>query len=489
LTSQPIRHSPKIEMRPPGALRPNPRNARTHSKQQIRQLADSIRTAGFIGPIVIDEDDVVLAGHGRLAASTLLNMDLVPTIKIFGLSAAQKRAFALADNKICENAGWDRELLVQELGELAELLEPLNMDLTLTGFESTEIDALFADLGTGKPDPNDNLPPFDDIAVTRPGDLWICGDHRILCGDSRSAVDLDHLMESAHAKMAFADVPYNLHIPHVQGRGRIKHSDFACASGEMNETQYIAFLEEGLGNAARVSIDGAIHYVCSDWRHICELIVAGRSVYGGMLNLCIWAKANAGQGSFYRSQHELVGVFRVGANSHQNNVRLGRFGRNRSNVWSYPGVNSFGPERDMLTMHPTVKPVALIADAMRDCTTRGDVILDPYLGSGTTILAAEKLGRRGYGVELEPRYVDVAIRRWQANTKSEAILEGDGRTFAEAKAQRLNFQTNCNVQLATPPNSSMNDGESPVGGGLCERRDWMGVCEPVAITRVKGGGE
>ena len=475
----------QIVLRAPNSLRTNPRNARTHSKRQIRQVARSIKAAGFIGVVVIDENDVVLAGHARLAAAKLLNMNMMPTLKVIGLSEAQKRAFVLADNKIAENAGWDREVLALELGELAELLPPLNWDLTLTGFEPAEIDALFADRGDPQPDPADTLPPLAANAVTRPSELWVCGQHRILCGDARSPADLDRLMGDARARMVFADVPYNVRIAHVQGRGRIKHPEFAYASGEMSTPQYIAFLKEGLGNAARVSIDGAIHYVCSDWRRISDVIAVGRTVYGAMLNICVWAKTNAGQGSFYRSQHELIAVFRVGANSHQNNIELGRFGRNRSNVWTYPGINTFGAGRmEMLAMHPTVKPVALVADAMRDCTTKGDVVLDPFLGSGTTILAAERIGRRGYGLECEPRYVDGTIRRWEAYTKAEAVLEGDGRTYAEVRAERLK-SWHVDTQAAICPRAPEGDPTPPIVDGDGES-DWTALCQKVAVTPTEG---
>jgi DNA modification methylase len=427
MTGRQARQDSNIELKPPESLRINPRNARTHSKKQIRQLANSIKTAGFIGAIVVDETDMVLAGHARLAACKLLEMHLVPTLKVTRLSEAQKRAFVIADNKIPENAGWDRELLVLELGELAELLPTLNLDVTVTGFEPAEIDLLFADQSTPKPDPADGFPMVAGDAITRPGDLWCPGQHRLLCGDARSRADLERLMNDARAQMLFADPPYNVRISSVQGRGRIKHQEFAFASGEMSDQEYVAFLKEALGNAAQVSVEGAVHYVCADWRHIVELITAGRLIYDAMLNLCVWTKTNPGQGSFYRSQHELIGVFRVGNLGHQNNVELGRFGRNRSNVWPYPGVSGFGAGRlDMLAMHPTVKPIGLVADAMRDCTTKGDVVLDPFLGSGTTILAAEKIGRRACGLEFEPRYVDVAIQRWEAYTKAEAVLEGDG---------------------------------------------------------------
>ena len=477
---------PQIVLRPRGALRTNPRNARIHSKKQIRQIANSIKASGFIGVIIVDETDMVLAGHGRLMAAELRGMDLVPTLTVAGLSEAQKRAFVLADNKIGENASWDRELLVKEFGELAPLLEPLNWDLTLTGFESAEIDTIIGDLGAEKPDSADIPPAIEKVAISRAGDIWNLGPHRVHCGDARSESDLDRLMHGQPAVMVFTDPPYNVKIAEIQGRGRIKHPEFAFASGEMDESEFIAFLEATLGNAARVSRDNAVHYVCIDWRHVSELIAASRSVHCKMLNLCVWAKTNPGQGSFYRSQHELVGVFQVGQAGHQNNIQLGRFGRNRSNVWNYPGISSFGAGRlDLLAQHPTVKPVSLVADAMRDCTTKGDVVLDPFLGSGTTILAAEKIGRRGYGLEFEPRSVDVAIRRWEKYTKSDAVLDGDGRTFTEIAAERLGAKST----LASP--SSMSPGGSQSGSGSPDqsedsRSDYVGLCHTVAVTPPVG---
>jgi DNA modification methylase len=478
----------QIVLRKAASLRVNPRNARIHSKRQIRQVANSIRAAGFIGGIVVDETDMVLAGHARLAACKLLGMDLVPTIRVTGLSDVQKRAFVIAADKIAENAGWDREILALELGELAELLPALNWNLELTGFEPAEVDLLLADLGAAKPDPADTLPLLDDNAITRRADMWRLDRHCVLCGDARSRADLDRLMGDTRARMVFADVPYNVRIAQVQGRGRIKHREFAFASGEMSAPQYIAFLEEGLGNAARASIDGAVHYVCSDWRHIAELIAAGRKVYGVMINLCIWAKTNAGQGSFYRSQHELIAVFRVGNGGHQNNVELGRFGRNRSNLWTYPGVNSFGAGRmAALAMHPTVKPVALVADAMRDCTTKGDAVLDPFLGSGSTILAAEKIGRRGFGLECEPRYVDVTIQRWEAYAKAEAVLEGDGRTYAEVKAERLEFQHAIKPQPAINPGAPKDPGVLTIPDASDEGGDWVALCQGGTVTTSARG--
>ena len=244
-------------------------------------------------------------------------------------------------------------------------------------------------------------------------------------------------MGGISASAVFCDPPYNLRVAKIGGRGRVRHREFAFASGEMTPLQFQAFLRETLGNAVHVSSPGAVFYVCMDWRHIGSLIDVGHDVFDAMLNLVVWNKSNAGQGSFYRSQHELIGVFQVGGNSHRNNVELGRFGRNRSNVWTYAGVNTFGRGRiEALRSHPTVKPVALVADALLDCTARGEAVLDQFVGSGTTVLAAEKVGRIGYGIEYEPAYVDVTIERWQKLTKLEATLAGDGRTFDEIRAAR-----------------------------------------------------
>jgi DNA modification methylase len=398
-------------------------------------IAASLRKFGFVNPILIDQNNQIIAGHGRWEAAKAEGYTQVPTIRLKHLTKEQRRAYVVADNRLAEKAGWDREMLVVELGALIEL----NWDLEPIGFEPGEIDALFSDLDEEKAEPEDRLPPTMGPTISRPGDLWILGKHRILCGDAQGQSEYARLMNGQGAAMVFTDPPYNVRVlGHVQGRGRVKHREFAFASGEMSDVDYRAFLVACLCHAARASRDGAVHFVFMDWRHIDVLIAVGREIYGAMLNLVVWNKSNAGQGSFYRSQHELIAVFRVGEASHQNNIELGRHGRNRSNVWNYPGVNSFGAGRDdALAMHPTVKPVALVADAMRDCTTKGDLVLDPFLGAGTTIMAAEKVGRIAYGLEIEPAYVDVSIRRWQAYTKSDAVLEGDGRTFDEIAAERM----------------------------------------------------
>ena len=322
--------------------------------------------------IAIERDGatgVIIAGHGRHAAAKLLELREVPTIKVQGLSEAKRRALALADNRIAESAGWDREMLAAELPELAELLVIEGLDVSITGFPPVEIDQLTADFEDDSSDPDDVADPawVTAAAVSRPGDLWQLGRHRLLCGDARKADDLARVMGDARAAMAFLDPPFNRRVCDIIGRGRVKHAEFAMASGELDREDFVSFLRITLAEAAAVSRDGAVHFVAMDWRHIGDLIEAGQIVYGEMLNLIAWVKTNAGQGSFYRSRHELIGVFKVGAEPHLNNVELGRHGRSRSNVWHYAGVNTFRAGRlDELKSHPTVKPVALVADAMRE---------------------------------------------------------------------------------------------------------------------------
>jgi DNA modification methylase len=426
-----------VQTTPLDQIKPNRRNPKTHSGKQIRQIANSIVAFGFTNPILTDEHGEILAGHGRYQAAKLLGLTTVPVIVAAGLSRAKRRALAIADNKIAENAGWDRERLAVEIPELTALLSEEGLDISILGFEPVEIDQLGADFEEVSSDPEDSIEPnwLEMPRVTQPGDLWVLGNHRLMCGDARRADHISKLMTRCRADMSFLDPPYNVRIAGVVGRGKTKHSEFAMASGEMSSSSFVRFLTTVLGAAAAVSRDGAVHFVCMDWRHIGELLAAANPVYGAALNLVVWAKTNAGQGSFYRSAHELIGVFRVGTTAHLNNIELGRHGRSRSNVWHYAGVNSFRAGRmDELRSHPTAKPVALVADAIKDCTRRGDIVLDTFCGSGTTIMAAERVGRHARAVEIEPRFVDVAIRRWQAFTRSDAIHAVSGLSFDETAA-------------------------------------------------------
>lgn len=414
------------------------RNARTHSKKQIEQIVSSIRRFGWTCPLLVDEHGNIIAGHGRLQAAIRLGLAKVPAIVIAGLSDTEKRALALADNKIAANSGWDRAILAAELGELSGLLPECGLTLDITGFEPAEVDSLLGDHIDPERDPVDEPPAIATDPVSGIGDLWRLGRHRLLCGDARKAADYDLLMDRARAAMVFGDPPFNVFVASIGGRGKIKHREFVTGSGELSPEAFTAFLLRCFSLAARHSVEGSLHYFFMDWRHLREVLDAGEAVYGNLRNLVVWSKTNAGQGSLYRSQHELVFLFRNGDVPHLNNIELGRHGRNRSNIWTYAGVNTFRAGRlDDLSVHPTVKPVALIADAMRDCTRRGDVVLDPFIGSGSTILAAERVGRRAFGLELDPLYVDVAVRRWQTFTKRDAVLQNTGQTFDEVAVARM----------------------------------------------------
>ena len=373
-------------------------------------------------------------------ACKLLEITEVPTIRLEHLSEQQKRAFLIADNRLAENADWDYQLL----GEQLRILSEAELDFTLetTGFEMGEIDLIIEDLlpdTSGQDDPADFLPELPSTPVSRLGDLWKLGKHRVLCGNALCPDSYKLLMNDHKANVIFTDPPYNVRIAgHASGNGRISHREFVMASGELSESEFTTFLTDALTLLAEHSLEGSLHYICIDWRHLEELLVGGRAAYSELKNMCVWAKNNAGMGSFYRSQHELVFVFQNGTSSYRNNVQLGRFGRSRSNVWHYPGANSFARatgEGDLLALHPTVKPVALIADAIMDCSARGDLVLDSFLGSGTTVIAAERTGRICYGMELDPCYVDTVLRRWQRFTGLQAVHQNSGQTFVQREQE------------------------------------------------------
>lgn len=426
--------SPKAELRAVKTLKVNPRNARTHKEKQIEQIASSIRQFGFTTPILVDDEGMVVAGHGRLAAARLLQLEDVPVIVLSHLSEAELRALALADNRIAQNAGWDEEILSLEFSALQNL--DLPFELELTGFSTSEIDLLYPQ--RRKEEALEKLPEL--VAKATPGvergDLWLLGQHRLLCGDSRKPESFMALMGDERARMVFSDPPYNVRIDgHVGGLGKVHHAEFAMATGEMDAGEFSAFLETVFHNAAGVSIDGAVHYQCMDWRHMGEMLKAGHAAYSALLNLCVWVKDNGGMGSFYRSQQELVFVWKVGTAPHLNTVELGKNGRYRTNVWNYRGATKTGRNAE-LALHPTVKPVPLVMDAIQDTSKRGEIVLDPFGGSGSTLIAAEKTRRRARLIEYEPRYCEVTIRRWQDITSKEAVLAATGESFTQVHARR-----------------------------------------------------
>ena len=349
------------------ALVPDPRNARTHPKRQVEQIAASIRAFGFANPILIDAEGRIIAGHGRLLAAKAVGMAEVPTIVLPHLSEAQQRALRIADNKIALGAGWDLDLLKLELGELAVI--DVDLDLSLTGFSSGEIDVILK----GPADPEDEVIPAVPVTPrTRPGDIWILGEHRVGCGDGRDLAFLQAVVgDGAAVDAAFLDPPYNVRINgHANARGR--HREFAMASGEMEQARSGAFSPTRSAPAPGSRATARCTSSASTGGTQDDVATVGRSIYGELLNLCVWNKSNAGMGSLYRSKHELVFVYRVGKAPHFNAVELGRHGRNRTNVWDYASVNSMaGSRREDLALHPTVKPTALVADAIQDVTRRG----------------------------------------------------------------------------------------------------------------------
>ncbi len=430
------RFAPQIVERPLSELKPSARNARTHSQKQIHLIAGSIEAFGFVTPVLIDGDDEIVAGHGRYEAAKLLGRETVPTICLDHLSLDQTRALRIADNRIAEHAGWDEEILKLELGHLVEI----DFAVELTGYETPQIDILLSEgqPAPAKADPADALPEADEVAVTQAGDLWLLGEHRILCGDARERKAYATLMGGEQAQMVFTDPPYNVKIDgHVGGLGKIKHREFAMASGEMSKAEFTAFLKAVFGEIAAASQDGALIFSCIDGLHLYETLDAGFAVFDELKSVITWAKPNAGMGSLYRSQTELITLWKKGKAPHINNIELGKHGRYRTTLWSYAGVNGFRKGRMAeLASHPTVKPCAMVMDALKDGSKPKGIILDPFSGSGTTLIAAAKTKRRGYVMELDPLYVDLAVRRWETLFKVEARHAETGLSFAEMAALR-----------------------------------------------------
>ena len=431
----------KVDYLDPAVLVLDEKNPRLHSDRQIKQIARSMQTFQFNAPVLVDANNKVIAGHGRVLAAKLIGMTEIPVIQLEHLSPTQARAYAIADNRLCEQSDWSKQLLGEAFRDLSAELN-LDFSLEATGFSIAEIDLQIeglSDPDAGKSDPADEIPALAKTAVTKIGDLWLLGPkHRLLCGSCLDRAAYKTLLHGKQANLVFADPPYNVRIDgHATGKGKRKHREFAMASGEMTPAEFTDFLARSFSHMARNSKPGAVHFICGDWRHVTEFTAAGNEVFSTLLNICVWKKHNAGMGSLYRSQHEFIFVYRHGTSKHVNNVELGKHGRSRTNVWEYPSANTLGKlaeDGDLTADHPTVKPVALIADVLRDCSRRGDIVLDPFLGSGTTLLAAERMGRIGYGIEIDPLYVDVAIRRWQRLTGENATLERAGQRFDDVAA-------------------------------------------------------
>jgi DNA modification methylase len=416
----PFRHNLNPKDIPVDCLAPLGHETRKHTKRQIRKLARSVEQFGFVLPILVDDRKRVVAGWGLVLAAKLLELREIPAIEISDLTEAELRALRLALNRLGEESEWDNAALKIEFEEILSLDPEINLELS--GFEIGEIDLI---LGEENSDEEDEIPAVPDESEirTKRGDLWLLGEHKILCADARDSGSYRKLLRDNKAQMVFTDAPYNVRIGgHVSGLGEVTHDEFAMASGEMSSEEFTEFLAEVIGNCCEASADGSIHFLCMDWRHMGEMLEAGLKHYREFKNLCVWNKSNAGMGSLYRSKHELVFVFKNGKAPHINNVELGRFGRYRTNVWDFAGQNAFGSRRDKLSLHPTVKPVAMIAEAIRDCSNINGLVLDPFGGSGSTLIAAERTGRKAALIELEPKYVDVTVKRWEILTGNKAVL-------------------------------------------------------------------
>lgn len=414
----------------------DPQNPRLHSKKQVQQIARSIETFGFNVPILIDAQGNLMAGHGRLLAAQLLGMAEVPTVALEHLSENQRRAFAIADNRLTENSVWDDRLLYEQLETLSVL--KLDFSLEVTGFEMKEINMRIESLAPGSSGNGDRGDGIPDCAtrpkVTRPSDLWILGLHRVYCGDAREDSTYSRLMEGRQAKMVFVDPPCN-DAPGDTATGLRKTN---LQTGRLTESDFTDFLKNVLSRLARNSADGGLHFICMDWQQSGALHTVARSIYTELADLCIWIKDDAEQGSLYRSQHELIFVFRKGKAPDRNNIQLSQHARHRTNVWRYRRNNSLSQKRkegSQFAFQGTIKPVELVADAILDCTVSGDVVLDPFLGSGTTVIAVERTSRACYGIELDPRSVDLIVRRWQAFTRKNAVHASTGRTFNEMEEE------------------------------------------------------
>ena len=430
-------HSLAVEYVDANDLKRRNRHVHKHSDQQIALLAKSMKTFGNIVPVLIDKNDFIISGHARVHAAVAAGFEKVPAIRVEHLSDAEARAFAIADKKLSEMGEWDMSVLADELQDFIslDLAGELSFDLDVLGFSTPELDIILDDKSDGEGQAEIvEIPEPYSAPVCRPGDLWVLGTHKILCGNALVAENYTLLLANKKVRLALSDPPFNLRIDHVvSGTGR--HREFAMASGEMSPQEFDTFLNQALATMSTTALDGAVIMIFMDWRHVHQLINAGEAQGLRLINLCVWAKNNGGMGSLYRSQHELIAVFRYGTAPNVNNVELGRHGRYRTNVWKYAGVNTFRKGRaEDLADHPTVKPTPMLMDAIRDVTHHGDLILDSFGGSGSTLLAAERTGRRARLIEIDPIYVDVTIRRWQNLTGKTAVNAETGEFWDDRAA-------------------------------------------------------
>ena len=430
----------KIEDTPIQSIKPNPLNPIKYPPAKLAKFANYISRYGTDFIVVLDTENQIVTGYAQWRAAELAGRKTVPTVKIDHLSREEVLTFMLADQKLAEAVEWDDKQLKSIFHILTDyqLVCETDYDLSLTGFETSEIDNfVFID------GPEDDLSQVEQLLekienqkpVSKEGDIWLMGHHRLLCGDSLVLDNYKLLLKDKQINLVATDPPYNLKISgFVSGNGAVKHREFKNGSGEYHSSGFTKFLSTAMSHSCTALANGGLVYVFMDWRHVTELLAAADELKLQQLNLCVWDKGCGGMGSFYRSQHELAFVFRHGDKQHRNNIMLGKHGRNRTNVWRYPSANMSQEGREMLKNHPTPKPVPMIMDIIKDVTKPGDIVLDPFMGSGTTLIAAEKTGRYAYGIDADPLYVDLAVRRWELLTGKKAMHAVTGMSFADTQA-------------------------------------------------------
>ncbi|NCT41703.1 MAG: DNA modification methylase [Alphaproteobacteria bacterium] len=413
---------------------------RKTNSEQVEKACKLINACGMCLPIIIDQNNKVIIGNEIFEGAKILGIDKIPCIRIETQTTAQISALRTGYYKILEDGSWDNTALKIEFSCILEAENTLEIDFgpEVTGFDIAEIDiALATDDEIVSLAPSNYIPDINNAhnAVTKHGDLWLLDSHKLYCGSALEPSSYEILLNGTHAQMIFTDPPYNVPINgNVCGKGKTKHNEFLQASGEMSDQEFQDFLEQFMNLSINNIEDGALLYCCIDWRSSYDLEVAARANKLKLKNICVWNKNNGGMGSMYRSKHEFVHVYKHGTASHINNIKLGKYGRNRTNVWDFPSVNTMKHGRmKELSMHPTVKPYSLVYEAIRDCTLRGSIVLDPFVGSGTTIIAAERAHRIAYGIELDPIYVDTAIKRWQDQTGKEAMHHQKNISFNNLK--------------------------------------------------------
>ena len=402
------------------------KSLRKHSKKQLQKLKNAIIKVGYVNPILLDEKHNIIAGELRLLAAKELGFTQIPAIILENLTPEEADAISILDNRIAEDGEWN-------FGNLKEEIEKLmKFDITFEdlGFDTVDYDEIFLinDSDESKVHNSDNedeswldanIPP-----KVKFGDLWRLGDHFVYCGDSLLVRSFEILMQGELAQIVITDPPYNCKINgHVCGLGKTKHDEFAMASGEMTETEFAEFISKFMQHLIKFSIDGSLHYLFMDWAGLNTLLTQGKRHYTELKNIAVWNKLIGGMGALYRSQHEMIPIFKNGKAKHQNHIKLGKNGRYRTNIWDYPGIRATNPSSlELLKLHPAVKAVPMLHDILLDSSSKNDIVLDCFGGSGSTLLAAERCKRRARLIEISPRYVDVTIYRWEKETGKTAKL-------------------------------------------------------------------